>query len=291
MDTDARAEEQLELKYGGPVVSRGSMDVYAAAANMMAFSDYLVQAAKHVYGDGAEVKANVNGFRQGSFATLIDVFVGGVASVLSGYPDIGLLLKVIKESLTLFKHLQGKPPAAVQYNNNHTVTVTNVNGNVLVVNANSLNLTLSEKGGAAVDRFVNQALSQDGIDSVDISASGEPVSSVRKDEARYFAPINAERRLSETTVRQFLVIEKPSFKDGNKWMFFDGQSSVAMAIEDEVFNHQVDQGEAFSKGDVLEADVRIVQTKVMNSIRTERAIIHVERHIHRQGDQLLLIDD
>jgi hypothetical protein len=41
----------LVLRYSGPGVESGSMDVYEAAANMMAFSDFIVAAAHAVYGN------------------------------------------------------------------------------------------------------------------------------------------------------------------------------------------------------------------------------------------------
>lgn len=49
----------LLLKYNGPAVDGGSMDVYQAAANMMAFSNFIVVAAQELYGDEVKVTAKV----------------------------------------------------------------------------------------------------------------------------------------------------------------------------------------------------------------------------------------
>ena len=142
------------LKYKGPSVDDGSMDVYAAAANMVAFSDYVVAATRQLYGD-VEVKAEVKAFQHGSFETdLIFHVVGLGATVLTTTPDVRSVLTAVKESVNLFKFLKGQPPQKVEHTDqSNNVTVTNVNGNVIIVQTESLNLTMDEKAGKAAAHF------------------------------------------------------------------------------------------------------------------------------------------
>lgn len=76
-----------------------------------------------------------------------------------------------------------------------------------------------------------------------------------------------------------LLIESPTFKEGNKWKFFDGQSSLYADILDEVFLKKVDSGEVrFGKGDSLTVNIRLSQTGTTGKLSMERTIIKVLKH-------------
>jgi len=81
-----------------------------------------------------------------------------------------------------------------------------------------------------------------------------------------------------------LVIETPSFKDGNKWRLWDGSNSIMVTIEDDAFLKAIDSGEPFRKGDILHCQVRTTQTRSGGSIHTKRAVVHVDRHEQRPGE-------
>ena len=56
-------QSKLSLRYEGAAVDAGEMDVYEVASNLVAFSDFVVAAAKATYGDSADVRADVVGLR------------------------------------------------------------------------------------------------------------------------------------------------------------------------------------------------------------------------------------
>lgn len=60
---------RVSLRYLGPALDDGRMDVYEASKNMIAFSEFMVAAVKTTYGESAEAKAEVAGFEHGSFVT------------------------------------------------------------------------------------------------------------------------------------------------------------------------------------------------------------------------------
>src|SRR5688500_1749177 len=66
---EMKVDTRMALKYSGPAVDSGLMDVYEASANMIAFSDFVVVLAKHAYGDAVQARASVAGFGRGSFVT------------------------------------------------------------------------------------------------------------------------------------------------------------------------------------------------------------------------------
>lgn len=272
------------LKYKGPSVDDGSMDVYAAAANMVAFSNYVVAATKQLYGD-VEVRAEVKAFQHGSFETdLVFQVLGLGATVLTATPDVRSVLTAVKESLDLFKFLKGEPPQKVEHiDQSNNVTVTNVNGNVVIVQTESLNLTMDEKAGKAAAQFIGEALSKPGVNKVEIQSEGHQVAVATKDEAPFFHAIVDETPIAEQTIQMGLTIQEPSFKDGSghKWTMWDGEASLQYVMEDENFIARIDNGESFRKGDVLICDVKFTQTRAGSKLKIQRTIVKV--HDHKDG--------
>ena len=101
----------MQLRYAGPGVDAGEMDVYTFAANMVAFSDFVVQAAKATYGNEAHATAKVAGVSRGSFITELVVLVGNVSSLLS-VPSASDLLAVIGQTPEVGKRLLDRPSTA-----------------------------------------------------------------------------------------------------------------------------------------------------------------------------------
>lgn len=138
-------QTKLNLRYVGPSVDSGLMNVYQASANMIAFSEFMVAASKTVFGDQIQAKAEVAGFTRGSFITdLVFNFVGPAATIFSAFSSDHLLI-VIKESLAIWKHLGGQSPKQIQEINHQDVKITNNSGQVIQVQTNSLNLVFNEK--------------------------------------------------------------------------------------------------------------------------------------------------
>ncbi|WP_394687456.1 hypothetical protein [uncultured Xanthomonas sp.] len=269
------------LKYKGPSVDDGSMDVYAAAANMVAFSDYVVAATKQLYGE-VEVKAEIKAFQHGSFETdLIFHVVGLGATMLTATPDVRSVLTAVKESVDLFKFLKGQPPQKVEHTDqSNNVTVTNVSGNVIIVQTESLHLTMDEKAGKAAAQFVGQALSKPGVDRIEIRSEGQQIAVATQEDAPFFHAIVDETPVVEQTIQMGLTIQEPSFKDGSghKWTMWDGEASLQYAMEDDIFITRIDNGESFRKGDVLICDVKFTQTRSGSKLKIQRTILKVHDH-------------
>lgn len=244
----------MQLRYVGPGVDAGEMDVYTFAANMVAFSDFVVQAAKATYGNEAHATAKVAGVSRGSFITEL---VGNVSSLLS-VPSASDLLAVIGQTVETWRHLQGEKPKSVEVQSDG-IHIENNNGLVIIVREAAASTVFNATAAAAVEQFVQHAL-KPGVDSVQLSgeADGKTVelATISQRESRYFVPVSPERDLFDQTVEQALIIEAPVFKEGNKWRFSDGAVSFHVAIEDQEFLNRVEAGELFAKGDVLMVALR-----------------------------------
>jgi hypothetical protein len=83
------------------------------------------------------------------------------------------------------------------------------------------------------------------------------------------------------TVRQkvLLQIESAVFKDDNKWRFHDGSMAFFAELADGDFVRRVNTGdERFGKGDLLIADLRIIQSVTDDGLRQSYFIEHVHEH-------------
>jgi hypothetical protein len=271
-------DSRVSLRYVGPAVDDGAMDVYKASANMIAFSEFVVEASRITFGSSVSAKAEVKGFSQGSFVTdLVFYVTGTTASVFSAVSPADLW-RVCKEAIALWKHLRGSQPAKVEHHG-QTVSVTNNNGQIMQVQTESMTLVFNQKSVDAVGRFVRDGLEDDGIEFVEVRADSDVIASVERNERSFFVQVAPSTEVTNVTFTMALVIEAPVFKDGNKWRFWDGQRSIHADIEDQDFLARVNEGERFGKGDVLRAEVRISQEQSAGKISATTTVVRVLEHV------------
>lgn len=276
---------RLSLKYYGPAVDEGRLNVYEAASTMLAFSDFVTRAGKVVFGSEVEMRAEVEGFRQGSFLTSIMFqFVGPAIPLMAMNADVSDWLRTIRTAFDLWKFLKGSPPKEVSsVNKSHDVTVTNNDGKVMIVNIAALNLVMDDKATEAVERFVGAQLNMEDLKGVEVLHGKKKLAAATRSEAGYFRSVSATLPMTDNTFEYALSIEAPVFKDGNKWRFSDGGSSFFADIEDEDFIQRVNTGESFAKGDALRVRMRIEQGRKGSDLTTTRTIIKVLEHIRQQS--------
>lgn len=280
-------QTNVTIRYTGPALDAGRMDVYEASANMIAFSEFMVSAVKTTYGDSAEAKAEVSGFKCGSFITSLIFYVGGEAATVFTSLSQSQLWEVVKHAFDLWKHLKGDHPKRVE-NHGLTCSVTNNNGQIINVRTDAVNLVFNEKTAPQVERFVKQALSNEGYESMQINGEdGSNIVSVDRQEAGSFKSVGRQVVLTENTNRMIVQIVTAVFQDGNKWRLSDGERTFNAAILDGDFLTRVNQGERFGKGDVLDVEMKVVQTGFGMKTSIDRSIIKVNRHLTPQEQSSL----
>jgi len=147
-------ETRIALRYSGPAVESGSMDVYDATGNMLAFSEFVLLAAKTEFGKDITARAQVAGFDRGSFVTDLVFHVTGISgTIFSGF-SAEQLRRIIEDAFKLWKHLRGCAPRKIEPASAQEIRVANNDGDVIQICVNSLTLVMSEKGSDAVGRFV-----------------------------------------------------------------------------------------------------------------------------------------
>lgn len=271
-------ETRFSLRYEGAAVESGLMPVHEAASTMVAFSQFVVAAVKVTFGDQAQAHADVAGFSRGSFTTDLVFHVAGVAATVLTAAAPKDLLEIIKQSFELWKFLRGEPPREVRRLNDG-IQVTNNNGQIIQVRAETFSLVVSEQSGKSVSGFVQDPLRREGVERLVVESNGDPLVHADRSEAGYFGPVVAEVPVSTNVVRMTLLIEGPEFQDQYKWRFSDGQLSFTAAIEDVEFLVSVARGERFGKGDRLDVDMRIDQGRRGDKFHAERFIVKVHQHL------------
>ena len=131
----------------------------------------------------------------------------------------------------------------------------------------------------ALQRVVAEPLSKEGIDRVELGA-GDAIEVIEKGEAYYFvAPPDREAGVFESRFRGPFSIITLTFKEGNKWRLHDGKAALNATVTDAEFLERMNKNEvAFTKGDILICDVRVVTRQQGSVLKAEYFIERVIEH-------------
>lgn len=283
----------LSLEYHGEPVDLGRMNSYQVAASIIAFSDFLGVIAENVYGEKIELKTEIQGIRGESFDIDFCLVVCSLGiqtvSLLGSSLGFKEYFDFIKEAIKAWLHLKGMSPKQVTPQSDNSVKIENQDGQIIYVNNSVINIITSNKAGKAVEQFIGKPL-EEGISSLSIkSPKLKEATTIEKKDATCFKQVGMERPVTDAEIRMALQIQSPTFKEGNKWQFFDGQNSFYADIQDENFLAKVDKGvERFGKGDTLIVKMRIMQSSTLGALSLERSVIEVLDHTIPPGQAELL---
>ncbi|MDR2172667.1 MAG: hypothetical protein LBE32_00410 [Burkholderiales bacterium] len=286
----------FSIKYDGPALANHQMDVRELAPALIALSELLEQSNKVVFPDAAPVRVNVKGnFRSGSFGIdltavqdiaqqIVSIFSGQGANATSNLFAILTGIGLIGGGglIGLIKWLKGRKPDSIRYESDSSVFELRLEENVETFEVDLVSGRLYQS------RVVRQALAKvikplerDGVDLFASGRDGAAEAVVTKEDAPAFERTAEDEEVVSDIISEgvLLQIESAVFKDGNKWRFNDGASSIFAEIADEQFLERVSSGEErFGKGDVLIVDLRRIQTIVDTGLKLEYIIVTVKEH-------------
>lgn len=273
----------LSLEYRGENADLGRMNSYQAAKSIIAFSDYLSAIAKNIYGEKIELTTEIQGIRGESFDIdfylAIGTYTVSTVSFISSSLGFKEYFEFIKDTVKTWLHLKGLPPKTITAQNDNSIKIENHDGQVINVSQSVINIIADSRAGKAVEEFICKPL-ESGVAELAIkSPKLKDETKIEKSQATYFKQIGIEKHLTESEVKMGLQIESPTFKEGNKWRFFDGQKSFLADIKDENFLKKVNLGiERFGKGDTLMVILSIKQSSNLGNLSMERSVIEVLDH-------------
>lgn len=99
-----------------------------------------------------------------------------------------------------------------------------------------------------------------------------------------------EKKYISANLRVFKVV----FGSGYKWQFYLQGRKISAEVKDPVFMSRVNEGEAFAKGDIIEADLEIDQifdTGINDYIDKDFKVLTVKNHIPRSEQKKLFGGD
>lgn len=256
------AERAFSVTYDGPALSSGRMPVRDLAPALLELGGLFTEAGQVTYPDREPVALSIKATQEGSFEVylileakktwdqIVDIFGSdGVTAILN-------LKEIVLGGLGLFgliKLLRGKTIVKQEPSPEPGhIRCTFNDGTVVDVPAEVLDLykNVSIRKHA---RQVVEPLTSDGAERVVFSDVTVTVAVDSSEVQAFDVPDGTQTPLGEHQATTVLQIAAPSFVDGNKWRFTDGNSTFYAALEDSEFVERVEQGEPFRKGDMLRA--------------------------------------
>jgi hypothetical protein len=295
----------IRIVYDGDALQDGSMDVRDLAPALLALSDLIDESNKLLNPKPGTVQIRARrDIETGSFdigitiiqswpSQVLQFFAGEQMSGLSNLLGIlGLSAATLATPLLLaIKWLRGRKVTSVEVIGDDDVRIT-VEGDQIVVTKPVASL-LADRRIRSLIAMLLDPLRREGIDRFDVSGPGEPVvTSIVKAELPSFDPPDPigspPEILTSTEYEQAYTVVSPSFREGNKWRLYDGQSTVSATIEDNDFLARVDNhDEAFVKDDVIVCKVRQMQNVGPDGLRSTLSILKVVEHRHAPRQTVL----
>lgn len=274
------------LKFEGPAVDAHTMRVDDLAPSLMALSSALTALNKTVNRDDAKVELSINAVKAGSFGIelslnqdiltqVVNLMSGqGVTSVCNAHTLVHCLIEI----LMLKKWLNGRTNATFTPNPEQTKVTVLIDNSTTTISYNSYIGIQDPICYDACSRIASP-LHTEGIERL-VVTSKESAFTLNAEEVDAFEAEQPKTILTQNTMQVAVLIESPSFRDGNKWRVSLGEkNSFYASVEDEEFLKRVDDRlERFGKGDLLKVDLQTTQSMVSGRITVEYAILKVYEH-------------
>jgi hypothetical protein len=299
------AEASFGVKYDGPALKDGRMAVRDLAPALLSLGEVFTEASLLLYPEHDPVSLEIQATRDGSFVVNLILQGAGVAwdqfSAFAG-SDAGATIAILKEYVVggsadtslfgLLKWLKGRrvvsqDPAV----DPGRVKLTAEDGTTIDVPTEVAELHRNIRVRKKV-REVVQPLERKGVRSLEFQSEKEVTFSLGDSDLPDFdLPLLKEAELADNEIEVHLEIVAPTFKEDNKWRFFDGDKFFHAPILDQEFLHRVSMGESFRKGDRLHCRLQMIQMEQPDgTLYTERRVVQVIKHIP-SPTQLPLEDD
>jgi len=298
---------RFHFTFAGPALDAHRMDVRELSQTLTALADLLNEANRVISPEAPPVKLEMEGrVKAGSiWADLVASYLpvppippGQIVFAFVGkkIADINEVLSLVINSgivggglIAIYRKLRGQKPNRIEYKDEKKAVIVytptdNATEQIIEVAANAAKLYQSSVSRRTLEKMLIP-LEREGIDSFSIGRDGKTEAIVRSEEYAFFKEVVPDKGApvsDSDTVSQgvWLEIESPSFKEGNKWRFLDGENPITAKVEDEAFLERVDSGEPFAKQDVLLVDLRREQSFADNKLKTRYSVTRV--HDHRQ---------
>jgi hypothetical protein len=285
--------EKFNVVFKGQALEEAMIDVSDLAPSLLALNSLINESGK-ILQTSDSISLKVKSFESGSFEVeliasagdiynqLVNIFSTKEADAISNLLGIiGLTgASGIFGLLKLIKWLKGKNPVSIIESGPEGVEFILSEDNKKYVDNRVFRLFRNIRIREFLYNFI-QPISKQGIDSVCIKYQKEVVTEVLTEELDYFIPPEPiDTIINEYTIVTALQIVTLSFKDDNKWKFFDGNNQFFASILDSEFLAKIENNiEWFAKGCILKVELLVKQSSKAENLSSEYFVVKVIEHI------------
>ena len=314
----------LCVAYDGPALRDGRMDVRDLAPALLSLGTAFQEANKVLHGDKAVVRVLVRAeFHPGSFEIALDItqtwpamvlafFSGNVSSGAANLIEImgfakGTTYAGYNTVIGLIKKLKGRVPKNVTLIEDGNIKIevddeyVSIKKPVFdVFNDMKVRTALHDamrpirSGG--IERFeVRDPAHRMEANAAEKEESRPVIESIDREDLPALAPpeptaAQPQEQFPPSSRQMMLTLVSVTFKEGNKWRFWDGQSNLIAEVTDPNFLRQIEAREInFAKDDMLTCNVITRQSAGPNGLRTDHEITSVIKHTHLPRQMALSI--
>ncbi|MDR0763060.1 MAG: hypothetical protein LBF01_01000, partial [Bacteroidales bacterium] len=260
--------------------------------NNLIHTSTIIQELNRELNTGKKIEIKIKALEKGSFLVHIDL-IQGVDAVRNIFTRENLtfaaeIIGGIYGIIGIYKFLKGKKIKSKKENTDGTIRIENVDGDVnvfdnFVVNIYENNVTIKDAISQSFETLENEP-SIDGYEILD--KDEKPFIRVDRSEFEYLSIKSEEIEADEKIVKiaATLNIVRVSFDTKLAWEFYYKGIKISAKVNDTDFQNRIDDGEAFSKGDVLQVELEIrqkfdttVNTYINKSYKVNKIIEHTQR--------------
>lgn len=227
----------------------------------------IINSLNRSMGEEKQLEIKIKALEKGSFQVnieLIETFIKSIFSS-SSVSYASDLISLLKDLYALVKFLRGKRPQEIKHGET-TTTIINHYGETTIVNNNTYHVynSNSEVRNHITQQF-NQMNQCSDITGFRFEHGGEQVRATQEE----FADMGTEipYALSEDEIAPLVKIEegarlliiRPSFDPKLAWDFVYNGMKISARVKDETIWKAINEGETFSKGSQMLADIEITQ--------------------------------
>jgi|LQYC01.1.fsa_nt_gi hypothetical protein len=283
-------QASFKIYYCGPILESGKMDVRELAPALLAIGSLLEECNRVLNEGRTTIAVKVKKFEDGSFgisfeviqgysSQLIDLFSGKqCTAALNLLQFIGFGFVGYKSLFYLIKKAKGRKPRQAKTLEDGNIEL-DFSGEVETVSKPVFNLYIDLKVRKEVENTL-KPLTIDGIETFNVRDDKVIIETVNKDDVKYFTtPEIEDEKIQERETIALYSIHSLSFKEDNKWRLSDGTSTFFVTIKDDEFLRKVNENLiSFSKGDILELNLKVITWETKDGMKTEYEAIKILSH-------------